>query len=120
MTAPAWMTAEQAAAHERGVTNAQHACSAVAHHEPAQPTYDPDYRPRVRTASSPSAPYRPTGRNPLDPWWERYAGLACTCPPGCTHRTWGDGGTCVRSCVPCTEMHGQTYSRIGSRGKRAA
>lgn len=37
------------------------------------------------------------------------AGLACTCPPGCTDRTWGDGGTCARGCVPCREMQGAPY-----------
>lgn len=46
---------------------------------------------------------------PLDPWWDRFAGLTCTCPPGCTDRTWGDGGTCARGCVPCREMQGAPY-----------
>lgn len=68
----------------------------------------PHRRPQVRT-STPSEPYHPPKRNPLDPWWDRFAGLACTCPPRCTDRTWGDGGTCARNCVPCREMQGAPY-----------
>lgn len=112
-TAPAWMTAAEAAAFERGTTAADAAADAagagVVHHTPAQPTFDPTYRPQVRT-STPSEPYHPPKRNPLDPWWDRFAGLACTCPPGCTDRTWGDGGTCARNCVPCREMKGTPYT----------
>jgi hypothetical protein len=113
MTAPAWMTAAEAAAFERGTTAADAAADAagagVVHHTPAQPTFDPTYRPQVRT-STPSEPYHPPKRNPLDPWWDRFAGLACTCPPGCTDRTWGDGGTCARNCVPRREMKGTPYT----------
>ena len=61
------------------------------------------------STSTPSEPYHPPKRNPLDPWWDRFAGLVCTCPPGCTDRTWGDGGTCTRGCVPCREMQGAPY-----------
>ena len=75
MTAPAWMTAAEAAAFERGTTAADAADDAadagVAHHTPAQPTFDPTYRPQVRP-TAPSAPYHPPKRNPLDPWWDRY------------------------------------------------
>ena len=108
MTAPAWMTATEAAAFERCTTAADDAVAGVVHHTPAQPTFDPTYRPQVRT-STPSEPYHPPKRNPLDPWWDRFAGLVCTCPPGCTDRTWGDGGTCARNCVPCREMKGAPY-----------
>lgn len=112
MTAPAWMTAAEAAAFERGTTAADAAADAagagVVHHTPAQPTFDPTYRPQVRT-STPSEPYHPPKRNPLDPWWDRFAGLTCTCPPGCTERRWGDAGTCARSCEPCRLMAGHPY-----------
>ena len=50
--APSWMSAEQAAAFERGVTAADAASAGVVHHEPTQPAFDPDYRPKVR----PTAP----------------------------------------------------------------
>ncbi len=48
MTAPAWMTAAEAAAFERGTTAADAANAGVVHHTPAQQTFDPTYRPQVR------------------------------------------------------------------------
>ena len=118
--APAWMSAEQAAAWAAGVAHAERTSASVVPTMAGAPGCDPNYRPQVRPASTPSAPYRPTGRNPMAPWWERYAGLVCTCPPGCTQRTWGDGGTCVRACVPCAEMHGQTYQAKPKTKKKPA
>jgi len=108
-TAPSWMSAEQAAAFERGVTAADAAGAGVAHHEPAQPAFDPDYRPQVRP-TAPSAPYS-RSKVVVDPngWWHHLHGLTCTCPPGCTERRWGDAGTCARSYEPCRLMAGHPY-----------
>lgn len=106
-TAPSWMSAEQAAAFERGVTAADAAGAGVAHHEPT--AFDPDYRPQVRP-TAPSVPYSRT-KVTVDPngWWHHLHGLTCTCPPGCTDRRWGDAGTCARSREPCRLMAGHPY-----------
>lgn len=122
MTAPAWMTAAEAAAFERGTTAADAAADAagagVVHHTPAQPTFDPTYRPQVRP-TAPSAPYS-RSKVVVDPngWWHHLHGLTYTCPPGCTERRWGDAGTCARNCVPCREMKGTPYTPKPKSPKR--
>jgi hypothetical protein len=110
MTAPAWMTTEQAAAHDRGIAAAEQACADVEHRAPVQPEFDPTYRPQVRTRSH-ADPYKLPKRDPMAPWWERFAGVACSCPVGCTDKTWGDGGNCDSRCTPCREMAGARYVR---------
>ena len=120
MTAPLWMTAEQAEAYARGTTAADRASDGVVHHEPAQPSFDPTYHPQVR----PTVPRAPYSRScvVVDPnaWWVHLYGLVCTCPPGCTDRRWGDAGTCARSCEPCRLMVGQTYVPLPKSKKKPA
>lgn len=68
-TAPSWMTAAEAAAFERGTTAADAAGAGVAHHEPAQPAFDPDYRPQAAGhpyVAKPKSPKRTNTTSTMD------------------------------------------------------
>lgn len=107
MAAPEWLTDDQRAAFERGQVAAD-ACAGLAGHQPAHPTFDPTYRPQVRTPA-PHEPYTNTMRkDPAHPW-EWLAGLVCTCRPGCTSTRWGDAGICDPRCQPCRRMAAEPY-----------
>lgn len=51
--------------------------------------------------------------------WERFAGLTCTCRPGCTDVRWGDAGICDHNCRPCRIMAGVTYTSPRASRKTA-
>lgn len=49
---------------------------------------------------------------------EAVIGRQCTCPPGCTDLTVGDGHTCAGDCQPCQLRQGLPYDQFNEWGKR--